>query len=128
MTCGCIRIPGTTRLRLYRGECGECFVPRSLLLVAVVLTVCGLCGNLEAAAQAASSKSRDAEPAGAAAQTQTVAKITWQPWSDDLFERAEREKKFVLLDLEAVWCHWCHVMEQVTYHDPKVVELMNTRY
>ena len=55
-------------------------------------------------------------------------KIDWQPWSDSVFERAARENRFVLLDLEAVWCHWCHVMDDVTYSDPKVVELIKARY
>jgi|RhiMetdeSRZDD1v2_1073273.scaffolds.fasta_scaffold13079_7 uncharacterized protein YyaL (SSP411 family) len=54
--------------------------------------------------------------------------IEWQPWSDSVFERAARENRFVLLDLEAVWCHWCHVMDEVTYSDPKVVELIKSRY
>jgi uncharacterized protein len=54
--------------------------------------------------------------------------IEWQPWSDAVFERAARENRFVLLDLEAVWCHWCHVMDEVTYSDPKVVELIKSRY
>ena len=56
------------------------------------------------------------------------AKIDWQPWSDGVFERAARENRFVLLDLEAVWCHWCHVMDEVTYSDPKVVALIKSRY
>jgi len=54
--------------------------------------------------------------------------VAWQPWSDAVFAQAAREHKFVLLDLEAVWCHWCHVMEVETYHDPKVVALLNQRY
>lgn len=54
--------------------------------------------------------------------------IVWESWSEEVFERAERDNKFVLLDLEAVWCHWCHVMEEVTYHDAKVIELMQARY
>jgi uncharacterized protein YyaL (SSP411 family) len=54
--------------------------------------------------------------------------ITWEKWSDDIFERAKREKKFVLLDLEAVWCHWCHVMDETTYHDEAVLKLMRERY
>jgi uncharacterized protein len=58
----------------------------------------------------------------------TGSKIDWQPWSDSVFERAARENRFVLLDLEAVWCHWCHVMDEVTYSDPKVVELIKSRY
>jgi uncharacterized protein YyaL (SSP411 family) len=64
---------------------------------------------------------------GYAAGSQT-AKIDWQPWSDSVFERAARENRFVLLDLEAVWCHWCHVMDEVTYSDPKVVALIKSRY
>jgi uncharacterized protein YyaL (SSP411 family) len=54
--------------------------------------------------------------------------IVWEKWSDDIFERAKKENKFVLLDLEAVWCHWCHVMAEVTYKDPGVIKLMNSRY
>jgi uncharacterized protein YyaL (SSP411 family) len=65
--------------------------------------------------------------AGYAAGSQS-SKIDWQPWSDGVFERAAKENRFVLLDLEAVWCHWCHVMDEVTYSDPKVVELIKSRY
>jgi len=54
--------------------------------------------------------------------------IVWQSWSDDLFDRARQEKKLVILDLEAVWCHWCHVMADTTYHDPKVVKLINSKF
>ena len=50
--------------------------------------------------------------------------IAWQDWSDAAFARAKAEKRLVLLDLGAVWCHWCHVMEETTYKDPKVVELL----
>jgi len=52
----------------------------------------------------------------------------WTGWSDSVFERARRENRFVLLDLEAVWCHWCHVMEKTTYHDPAVAALIKARY
>ena len=54
--------------------------------------------------------------------------ITWQGWSGQIFERARAENKFVILDLEAVWCHWCHVMEETTYRDPKVVALLKSKY
>ena len=54
--------------------------------------------------------------------------IAWTDWSDGVFERARKEDRFVLLDLGAVWCHWCHVMEETTYKDPKVVELVRARY
>src|SRR5450432_2138185 len=54
--------------------------------------------------------------------------IDWQPWSDEVLAQAKREHKFVLLDLEAVWCHWCHVMDVTTYRDPKVIALLNKQY
>src|SRR5580700_6537061 len=54
--------------------------------------------------------------------------IAWTGWSDDLFARAQREHKFVLLDLEAVWCHWCHVMDATTYRDPRVSALIAQHY
>ena len=54
--------------------------------------------------------------------------LTWHPWSADIFLRAKTENRFVILDLEAVWCHWCHVMEATTYRDPKVVALLKSNY
>ena len=54
--------------------------------------------------------------------------IEWRPWTPALFEQARREKRFVLLDLEAVWCHWCHVMETTTCADAKVVALVRAHY
>lgn len=57
-----------------------------------------------------------------------AAEIDWRPWSDSVFDQAKKEGRFVLLDLGTVWCHWCHVMEEVTYKDPKVIELIRSRY
>ncbi|MEW6284056.1 MAG: DUF255 domain-containing protein, partial [Candidatus Eremiobacterota bacterium] len=54
--------------------------------------------------------------------------VEWQPWSEAAFERAARENKLVLLDVEAVWCHWCHVMDETTYADPGVAELLARHY
>ena len=52
----------------------------------------------------------------------------WSGWSAAQFAKAKAEKRFVILDLEAVWCHWCHVMEQTTYADPKVQALLDKKY
>src|ERR1700722_14812106 len=54
--------------------------------------------------------------------------IKWSGWGDEVFTRAKAEQRFVILDLEAVWCHWCHVMEKTTYSDPQVGELMKSKY
>lgn len=63
----------------------------------------------------------------AKADTPTVA-LNWLPWSDGVFAQAKHQQKFVLLDLEAIWCHWCHVMDATTYRDPKVIALLNKKY
>ena len=67
---------------------------------------------------------------GIAASAQVgPATLHWQQWSDAAFAAgASAEHKFVLLDLEAVWCHWCHVMDDITYRDPIVIRLLNERY
>ncbi len=52
----------------------------------------------------------------------------WVDWSPAVFERARREDRLVLLDLGAVWCHWCHVMEETTYRDAAVLELLARGY
>jgi uncharacterized protein YyaL (SSP411 family) len=54
--------------------------------------------------------------------------IAWQDWSDAAFAQARREGRLVLLDLGAVWCHWCHVMDATTYRDPEVVRLITVRF
>jgi uncharacterized protein YyaL (SSP411 family) len=66
-------------------------------------------------------------PHAAKADTPPVA-LNWLPWSDSVFTQAKHQQKFVLLDLEAIWCHWCHVMDTTTYRDPKVIALLNKKY
>ncbi|MBV8880489.1 MAG: thioredoxin domain-containing protein [Planctomycetaceae bacterium] len=64
------------------------------------------------------------------ARTQEAAdpKIVWEEWSDRIFERSQREHKLVLLHLGAVWCHWCHVMEKMTYQDADVARLVRKHF
>ncbi len=54
--------------------------------------------------------------------------VQWLDWHKDLFEKAQAANKFVILDLEAVWCHWCHVMEEKTYANPEVKALLARKY
>jgi uncharacterized protein YyaL (SSP411 family) len=58
-----------------------------------------------------------------------AAPISWQShWSDAVFAQAAKDHRFVILDLHAVWCHWCHVMDEKTYGDSKVQALIAKRY
>lgn len=58
----------------------------------------------------------------------TPGAVPWEPWSDQAFARARAEKRLVLLDVGAEWCHWCHVMDDTTYREPAVLRLLSDRY
>ena len=84
----------------------------------VTLTLALLVGNSLGLSQATAKKVSAKAPD----------KLQWVSWSDDVFKQAKAEDRFVLLDLEAVWCHWCHVMDENTYKDPDVIRLLRSRY
>ena len=54
--------------------------------------------------------------------------VNWIPWSDDLFDRAKRENKPVLISVGYSACHWCHVMEHECFEDEEVAALMNEHF
>jgi len=51
--------------------------------------------------------------------------VQWHPWGETAFTRARSEDKPILLDIGAVWCHWCHVMDRESYEDPEIARLIN---
>jgi uncharacterized protein YyaL (SSP411 family) len=54
--------------------------------------------------------------------------VQWHPWGDEAFARAKAEDKPILLDIGAVWCHWCHVMDRESYEDPEMARIINQNY
>ena len=54
--------------------------------------------------------------------------IHWHEWGEEAFATAQRENKPILLDIGAVWCHWCHVMDRESYDNPEIAELINQRF
>jgi uncharacterized protein YyaL (SSP411 family) len=54
--------------------------------------------------------------------------IQWNEWGEEAFATAKRENKPILLDIGAVWCHWCHVMDRESYDDPDVAQIVNERF
>jgi uncharacterized protein YyaL (SSP411 family) len=54
--------------------------------------------------------------------------IQWHEWGEEAFAAARRENKPMLLDIGAVWCHWCHVMDRESYDDPEVAKIVNENF
>jgi len=79
------------------------------LIISIILSI-SLIGTL----QASSKNSHDG--------------VQWRDFSDAVFAEAKRDGKLLILDLEAVWCHWCHVMEEKTYTNPAVKKILKDKY
>jgi uncharacterized protein YyaL (SSP411 family) len=54
--------------------------------------------------------------------------IQWHEWGEEAFATAQRENKPILLDIGAVWCHWCHVMDRESYDSPEIAQIVNERF
>lgn len=54
--------------------------------------------------------------------------VHWLEWNDEAFAQAQRSDKPILLDIGAVWCHWCHRMDADTYSHPEVAAFINENF
>jgi hypothetical protein len=54
--------------------------------------------------------------------------VNWHAWGEAAFDRAQRENKPILLDIGAVWCHWCHVMDRESYEDAEIARIINDHF
>jgi hypothetical protein len=54
--------------------------------------------------------------------------IRWYEWGEEAFAAARRDNKPMLLDIGAVWCHWCHVMDRESYEDSEVAKIVNEHF
>jgi uncharacterized protein YyaL (SSP411 family) len=54
--------------------------------------------------------------------------IDWYEWGDAAFERAKADDKPMLLDIGAVWCHWCHVIDRESYENPAIAKIISDNF
>ena len=54
--------------------------------------------------------------------------VQWREWGEEAFAAAQRDNKPMLLDIGAVWCHWCHVMDRESYDDPEIAAIVNQHF
>jgi uncharacterized protein len=51
--------------------------------------------------------------------------IEWRPWGRDAFDEAARTDRPVLLCLGAAWCRACQEMDETTFSDHAVIDVLN---
>jgi uncharacterized protein YyaL (SSP411 family) len=51
--------------------------------------------------------------------------VDWYEWGEEAFAHARAEDKPILLDIGAVWCHWCHVIDRESYENPQLAAIIN---
>ena len=54
--------------------------------------------------------------------------VQWVEWGQAAFDQASREDKPILLDIGAVWCHWCHVIDRESYENAEIARIINQHY
>src|SRR5258707_3839439 len=54
--------------------------------------------------------------------------VEWQEWGEEAFARALTEDKPILMDIGAVWCHWCHVMDRESYENAETARVINEHF
>lgn len=54
--------------------------------------------------------------------------IDWYEWGEAAFARAKAEDKPMLLDIGAVWCHWCHVIDRESYENPEIAKIISEHF
>lgn len=54
--------------------------------------------------------------------------VNWNPWGPCAFQRAKELDRPILLDVSAIWCPWCDLMDRETYTDPAIAEFINQHF
>lgn len=94
----------------------------SLFILALLLIILGSTQRSDAG------PSQDTSHSAVQALEKSNSELDWYNFDQHAFATARKEGRFLILDLKAVWCHWCHVMAATTYRAPAVVALINDYY
>ncbi len=54
--------------------------------------------------------------------------IDWYEFGEEAFQKAKESDRLILLDIGAVWCHWCHVIDRESYENDEIAQLINQYY
>ena len=99
--------------------------PRNLLALLAHVALVSLLGCARPTGPAATAPT---SPNAGSSAPGGDASLAWASLSAETFARAKTERRIVLIDGSAEWCHWCHVMDATTYRDPEVRRLLAARF
>ncbi|WP_439151626.1 thioredoxin domain-containing protein [Winogradskyella sp.] len=54
--------------------------------------------------------------------------VDWKPWNDDALALAKSQNKLMVISVGYSACHWCHVMEEESFQNDTVAQLMNDNF
>ena len=54
--------------------------------------------------------------------------VHWQPWSAESFAKAKEQNKPIFLSIGYSTCHWCHVMQQESWTNPEIAQILNDHF
>uniref|UniRef100_A0A8V1AN33 Spermatosis associated 20 n=1 Tax=Gallus gallus TaxID=9031 RepID=A0A8V1AN33_CHICK len=54
--------------------------------------------------------------------------VDWYPWGQEAFDKAKRENKLIFLSVGYSTCHWCHVMEEESFKNQEIGEIMSKNF
>ncbi|MCF7805669.1 MAG: thioredoxin domain-containing protein [Candidatus Marinimicrobia bacterium] len=54
--------------------------------------------------------------------------VHWYQWGEEAFQAAREQDKPILLDIGAVWCHWCHVIDRESYSEEEIAGIINEHF
>ncbi|HTB51683.1 MAG TPA: thioredoxin domain-containing protein [Ferruginibacter sp.] len=54
--------------------------------------------------------------------------VDWYPWGREALDKAEKEKKIILVSIGYAACHWCHVMERESFENEQTAQFMNEHF
>ena len=54
--------------------------------------------------------------------------INWQRWTNSIFDVSQELDKLLVISIGYSSCHWCHVMEEETFTNDSIAEVMNENF
>ena len=54
--------------------------------------------------------------------------VAWQDWNQATVDLARSQNKVLVISVGYFSCHWCHVMQEESYQDEQIADLLNRHF